>query len=70
MYSILSVLVLLFAVLSAFAAGSEYVVSSRHEFLDAIGPDRTIVIDAGEIVLFERPPSIDDESALFPRILM
>lgn len=66
MYSILSVLVLLFTVLPAFAAGPEYVVSSRDEFLDAIGPDRTIVIDAGEIILVEIPPPGDDESALFP----
>ncbi|MCK5785697.1 MAG: right-handed parallel beta-helix repeat-containing protein [Candidatus Sabulitectum sp.] len=68
MYSVfsVSVIVLLFAVLPGIAAGSEYVVSSQAEFLDAIGSDRTIVLDPGKIVLVEIPPPCDYECALFP----
>ena len=66
MFYVFSVFVLFFAVLPAIAAGSEYVVSSRAEFLDAIGSDRTIVLSSGDIVLVEIPPQGDNESALFP----
>lgn len=62
-----SILVLLFATaLSANGDTTEYTVSTREEFLNAIGPDRTIVIAEGEIIIVEIPPPTDYECALFP----
>lgn len=65
MYSVFCLFALLCGGGSA-APETEYRVSSREEFLDAVGSDRTITLDSGKIVLVEIPPPCDYECAPFP----
>jgi len=57
---------LLVSALAANGDTTEYTVSTQEKFLNAIGPDRTIVIAEGEIIIVEIPPSVEGEHAAFP----
>ncbi len=57
-------ILLLVLVIPIHGSADEYPVSSRLEFLDAIGPNRTIVIAEGEIVITECLPP--DELGCYP----
>lgn len=57
---------LLVFTLSANGDTTEYTVSTQEEFLNAIGPDRTIVIAEGEIIIVEIPRSAEGERPVFP----
>jgi hypothetical protein len=57
------ILVLMTVILPASSPATEYHVSTGDEFIEAIGPDRTIVIEEGIIVLDDSYPLVFEDPA-------